>query len=38
MRLVDMQRALSLSKPTVHRLVQSLMQHKLVERAPDAPL
>ncbi|VTU46330.1 Toluene tolerance pump ttgGHI operon repressor (plasmid) [Variovorax sp. SRS16] len=38
MRLIDMQRALSLSKPTVHRLVQSLMKHKLVERAQDAPL
>ena len=38
MRLVDLQRALSLSKPTVHRLVKSLMQHKLVERAQDAPL
>ncbi|MES3000901.1 MAG: helix-turn-helix domain-containing protein [Pseudomonadota bacterium] len=38
MRLVDLQRELSLTKPTVHRLVKSLMQHKLVERAPDAPL
>lgn len=38
MRLVDLQRALQLSKPTAHRLVKSLIQHKLVERAIDAPL
>ncbi len=37
MRLVDVQRALSLSKPTAHRLLTSLMQHKMVERAQDAP-
>lgn len=38
MRLIDVQRALSLSKPTAHRLLQSLIQHKMVERAQDAPL
>lgn len=38
MRLIDVQRALSLSKPTAHRLLKSLMQHKMVERAQDAPL
>ncbi len=36
MRLADLQRVLSLPRPTVHRLLKSLMQHDLVERTPDA--
>lgn len=38
MRLIEVQRALSLSKPTAHRLLKSLLEHQLVERAHDAPV